>query len=131
MLGVCLASELPEQEGTQTQVRLAHHLARCLGCVSSGRLAVLAMPPQNRLLSSHCEDRVGLGLARPHRGYNDDECLPGSRARSPPGRSVKKEPRMETDSSEALQLLGAAAVPVVFAPGIVTSTSHGLVCSSA
>lgn len=97
--------------------------------MASGLLAVLATPPQNRLLSGHCEDWVGLALARPLRGYNDDECLPGSCAHSPRGRSMKKAPRMETISSEVLQLLGAAAVPVAFAPGTVISTSHVLVCS--
>lgn len=43
---------------------------------------------------------------------------------------MKKAPRMETNSSGVLQLLGAAAVPVVFAPGTVTSASHVLLARS-
>lgn len=35
---------------------------------------------------------------------------------------MKKAPGVETNSSEAPQLLGAAVLPVVFAPGTVTGT---------
>lgn len=113
MLGMYLASELPEHEDTQNP-------ARCFSCVASGRLAEFWPLLHRRLLSSHCEDWVGLALARPLRGYNEAECLPGSHAHFPWGRSMKKVPRVDTDSSEILQLLGAAAVPVAFAPGTVS-----------
>lgn len=125
--GMGLASALPDHESTQNQASLACTpgliiSASCPSRVASGWLTVLASPPQSRLLSSPCEDWVDLALARPLGGYSEGGCLPGSHAHSSLRRSMKKAPGMETNFSEALQLLGAALLPVVFAPGTVTGT---------
>lgn len=65
---------------------------------------------------------MDLALARPLGGYSEGGCLPGSHTHSSRRRSMKKAPGVETNSSEAPQLLGAAVLPVVFAPGTVTGT---------
>ena len=107
MLAMCLVSELPEHGRAQSQARLAHPLARCLSCVASVRLLFWLL--LHRTGSPVTENWVGLALAvaGPLRGYSEDECVPGSRAHCPPGRSMEKAHAQGGDQLlRGLQLLG-------------------------